>query len=631
MSRSNSARRERVDEVLHERLARRRPRANLSSARPSAFLARGRAAAALGGGGCGAPWRRAHRRDDRGGRGGLGGRSLPARGRAPGRVRAGASGRRRPVRRRFVEAPRQASSPRAASARGADRVVKGRGPQAAQRQRGRSSCALADALQQGFEGILLRRMRVPACFPLFALAAAVAPPPGLPLVWWARPVANYTSVGYDAGTLDVVFSSDCSAGAAAQRMKTVYPDQYTVLTLCDRGYSYVVDPDSRGGGCELWPVEDDTCATCACPFCATRRARGATAGGAVAGARAARPAPRRSRASPCACARRAAQRRRRRARGPRRRRCRARLALGRQRSVAHDQHVARRRQHDAAGRRVDVPDICANLTPPARPARPARSPRPARPPPPTAAPTTAPTTARGRGRAAAISARFATAITTNIRGRPHRATCSRPRRLRAGPRAARAHDVRQLPHGARRLRGRRRTSGTSTAPTAVSRAADGAVAPRCARVRAALRRETRRQLLTRPRRSPRRTARRSRGTRAPPRRTRTRRDDVRGAEGALATGASPGADGAPPVERVRSPGGSAPSSRSRTHDRGRRGGLRAARVFPTTPRALVHCPGRRARLPLQSLALKQAPVFVFLKTPVCTLVLEWRLRSVSGR
>ena len=110
-------------------------------------------------------------------------------------------------------------------------------------------------------------MRVPACFPLFALAAAVAPPPGLPLVWWARPVANYTSVGYDAGTLDVVFSSDCSAGAAAQRMKTVYPDQYTVLTLCDRGYSYVVDPDSRGGGCELWPVEDDTCATCACPFC----------------------------------------------------------------------------------------------------------------------------------------------------------------------------------------------------------------------------------------------------------------------------------------------------------------------------------------------------------------------------
>ena len=97
-------------------------------------------------------------------------------------------------------------------------------------------------------------------------------------------MANYTSVGYDAGTLDVVFSSDCSAGAAAQRMKTVYPDQYTVLTLCDRGYSYVVDPDSRGGGCELWPVEDDTCATCACPFCVrdTAGAWGDAAGGAVA-------------------------------------------------------------------------------------------------------------------------------------------------------------------------------------------------------------------------------------------------------------------------------------------------------------------------------------------------------------
>ena len=84
-----------------------------------------------------------------------------------------------------------------------------------------------------------------------AAATAVPAPPNLAPAWWGHPVANYTSVGYDAGTLDVVFSSDCSEGPARQKMKTVYPDQYTVLTLCDEGLSYVIDPGSRGGGCEV--------------------------------------------------------------------------------------------------------------------------------------------------------------------------------------------------------------------------------------------------------------------------------------------------------------------------------------------------------------------------------------------
>lgn len=49
-------------------------------------------------------------------------------------------------------------------------------------------------------------------------------------------------MGYDAGELDVVFSSDCSAGPSQQRMKTIYPDGYTVLTLCDQGLNYIIDP-----------------------------------------------------------------------------------------------------------------------------------------------------------------------------------------------------------------------------------------------------------------------------------------------------------------------------------------------------------------------------------------------------
>ena len=65
---------------------------------------------------------------------------------------------------------------------------------------------------------------------VFALSsgysATVAPPPSFPLVWSAVPTANYTSVGYDAGVLDVVVSGDCSSGPAKQRFKTTYPGRF---------------------------------------------------------------------------------------------------------------------------------------------------------------------------------------------------------------------------------------------------------------------------------------------------------------------------------------------------------------------------------------------------------------------
>jgi hypothetical protein len=35
------------------------------------------------------------------------------------------------------------------------------------------------------------------------IAAAAASPPGFPPVWAGVPIANYTMVGYDAGTLNV--------------------------------------------------------------------------------------------------------------------------------------------------------------------------------------------------------------------------------------------------------------------------------------------------------------------------------------------------------------------------------------------------------------------------------------------
>lgn len=92
-------------------------------------------------------------------------------------------------------------------------------------------------------------------------------PPTFPPAWSAVPIANYTMVGFDAGTLNIQYSSDCSAGPSTQQMLTVYPDKYTVLTRCDQGWNYVVDPKSRGNGCSIWPIQKDTCEYCSCPFC----------------------------------------------------------------------------------------------------------------------------------------------------------------------------------------------------------------------------------------------------------------------------------------------------------------------------------------------------------------------------
>ena len=50
-------------------------------------------------------------------------------------------------------------------------------------------------------------------------------------------------------------------------MRTVYPDKYTVLSRCDLGRNYIIDPSSRGGGCVVSPLKSDTCSSCACPFC----------------------------------------------------------------------------------------------------------------------------------------------------------------------------------------------------------------------------------------------------------------------------------------------------------------------------------------------------------------------------
>ena len=100
-----------------------------------------------------------------------------------------------------------------------------------------------------------------------AAAAAIEGPPGLPPVWTGVPTANYTMPGYDGGTLNIAFYSDCSRGAALQRMKTVYPDTYTVITYCDRGWSYLLQPQGPGPHtCVVWPVAPGTCEVCACPF-----------------------------------------------------------------------------------------------------------------------------------------------------------------------------------------------------------------------------------------------------------------------------------------------------------------------------------------------------------------------------
>ena len=95
-------------------------------------------------------------------------------------------------------------------------------------------------------------------------------PPNFPIAWSAAPQTNMSNVGFDAGTVGINWFGSCS-DPATQRMKTVYPDNYTVLTLCAERLQYVVSPNSRGGTCAAWPISNeqaaDLCTLCGCPFC----------------------------------------------------------------------------------------------------------------------------------------------------------------------------------------------------------------------------------------------------------------------------------------------------------------------------------------------------------------------------
>lgn len=110
---------------------------------------------------------------------------------------------------------------------------------------------------------------------LMVAAAAVEGPPNIPPMWTGVPTANYTMPGYDAGTLNIRFYSDCSQGPSLQRMKTVYPDNYTVLTYCDKGYQYTLGKNGfKAPACEVWPVYPGNCDVCSCPYCVRQDADG---------------------------------------------------------------------------------------------------------------------------------------------------------------------------------------------------------------------------------------------------------------------------------------------------------------------------------------------------------------------
>jgi len=95
-------------------------------------------------------------------------------------------------------------------------------------------------------------------------------PPSWGQTWKATVSANVTQVGYDAGLVIVTFTGDCSI-PSTQKMLTVYGDFDTVLTRCDLGYEFIIDPPSRGGKCHPRVIGKDVdrriCEACGCPFC----------------------------------------------------------------------------------------------------------------------------------------------------------------------------------------------------------------------------------------------------------------------------------------------------------------------------------------------------------------------------
>jgi hypothetical protein len=91
--------------------------------------------------------------------------------------------------------------------------------------------------------------------------------PTFPLAWKANTNGNLTQPGFYAGDVEVNFAVDCTEGPAKQKMITVYPDKYTVITRCDKGYQYIIQPASRGLSCGFMDLKPASCTQCGCPFC----------------------------------------------------------------------------------------------------------------------------------------------------------------------------------------------------------------------------------------------------------------------------------------------------------------------------------------------------------------------------
>ena len=94
-------------------------------------------------------------------------------------------------------------------------------------------------------------------------------PPPFGSQWRASVSANVTQPGYDAGLVIVNFTQRCGANPKAQQMKTIYGDFYTVLTRCDLGYEFTIQPASRGSGCTARKIGVDV-AERICSACGTQ-------------------------------------------------------------------------------------------------------------------------------------------------------------------------------------------------------------------------------------------------------------------------------------------------------------------------------------------------------------------------
>lgn len=91
--------------------------------------------------------------------------------------------------------------------------------------------------------------------------------PTFPLAWKATTHGNLTQPGFFAGDVLLNFAVDCTEGPAKQKTFTSYPDGYTVITRCDKGYQYIIQPASRGVTCSLMDLKPESCTQCGCPYC----------------------------------------------------------------------------------------------------------------------------------------------------------------------------------------------------------------------------------------------------------------------------------------------------------------------------------------------------------------------------